>query len=64
MKYLACAEFQEGSTTVCTNEVWVDAPSTIPVLSVGDAALFGGLIFIAQLIAFLFRFLRKDAEKH
>jgi hypothetical protein len=46
-KYLACAEF-DGTTGECTEQVWVDSPGILPVLTPEEGAAFAlicGLIW-------------------
>lgn len=62
MKYLACAEF-DPDTGECITEVWVDTPSVLPELTAEEGAEIGAHIALLLIVAFLFRLIRRIAER-
>lgn len=55
--YLSCVQFAADGVT-CTQTQWVEAPSFLPSLSLGDGALIGCAILTVWCAAYMSRALR------
>lgn len=56
--YLACVQFDADGVT-CTQTQWVEPPSFLPSLSLGDGALIGFAILTCWCAAYMSRALRQ-----